>query len=61
MDVNVFVFNLLDREKQLNAPLTGINDGRGLCAASSINCSTYLSYNPFVTQLRQAPRRRPST
>jgi iron complex outermembrane recepter protein len=57
LDVNVFVFNLLDREKQLNAPLTGINDGRGSCSASSINCSSYLSYNPFVTQLYQAPRR----
>jgi iron complex outermembrane receptor protein len=61
LDVNVFVFNLLDHEKLLVAPLSpgggGISDGRGSCSASSINCSSYLSYNPFVGQLHQAPRR----
>ena len=57
LDLNVFVFNLFDREKQLNAPLTGFSDGRGSCSATSVNCSSYISYNPFVTQLFQAPRR----
>ena len=61
LDVNVFVFNLLDREKLLVAPLSpgggGLSDGRGSCSPSSVNCSVYLSYNPFVGQLHQAPRR----
>ena len=56
-EVNAFVFNLLDREKQLVQGLTGLSDGRSACSPTSLTCATYSGYNPFVSQLFQAPRR----
>ena len=52
-DVNFFVQNLLNKETQV----AGFGDGRGACSATSVDCSTYLSYNPFVTQTFMAPRK----
>jgi iron complex outermembrane recepter protein len=57
LDLNAFVFNLLDREKQIVQGPVGMSDGRGACSPASIDCSIYSSYNPFVGQLFQAPRR----
>jgi len=57
LDLNAFVFNLLDREKQIVQGPLGRSDGRGACSPTSIDCSTYSSYNPFVAQLFQQPRR----
>lgn len=57
LDVNAFVFNLLDREKQIVQGILGISDGRSACSPASTNCSTYSGYNPFVGQLFQTPRR----
>jgi len=53
LDVNLFVANLLDNDKQT----AGFGDGRGACSASSVDCSIYTTYSPFVTQTFLTPRR----
>jgi iron complex outermembrane recepter protein len=57
LDVNAFVFNLLDREKQIVQGILGISDGRSACSPASTTCGAYSGYNPFVGQLFQTPRR----
>jgi iron complex outermembrane recepter protein len=57
LDLNAFVFNLLDREKQIVQGIVGISDGRSACSPASLDCSIYSGYNPFVAQLFQTPRR----
>lgn len=53
LDVNLFVLNLLDNDKQI----AGFGDGRSICGNTSLDCSTYTTYNPFVSQTFLAPRR----
>jgi outer membrane receptor protein involved in Fe transport len=53
LDVNLFVANLLGNEKQTG----GFGDGRGACSSASLDCSTYTSFSPFITQTFLAPRR----
>jgi outer membrane receptor protein involved in Fe transport len=53
LDANFYVANLLDNEKQIG----GFSDGRGACSATSVDCSVYTSYSPFVAQSFLTPRR----
>ena len=53
LDVNVYAANLLNNQKQIG----GFADGRGACSATSVDCSVYSSYSPFVTQTFMTPRR----
>jgi outer membrane receptor protein involved in Fe transport len=57
LDVSLFVQNLLNEDKLLD----GFGDGRGCTPpagqAATVNCSNYGSYNPFVTQTYEQPRR----
>jgi outer membrane receptor protein involved in Fe transport len=53
LDINVFVLNVLNEDKLI----AGFGDGRGACSATSQNCSVYTTYNPFVAQTFQTPRR----
>lgn len=56
LDVNLFVQNLLDEDKLI----AGFGDGRGQCSSvvdNGSDCSVYTSYNPFVNQTFQTPRR----
>jgi iron complex outermembrane recepter protein len=57
LEVNAFVLNVLNDEDQIVAGLSGFGDGRGTCSAASADCSTFSSYNPFVNQAFQEPRR----
>jgi outer membrane receptor protein involved in Fe transport len=52
VDVNFFINNLFDKNKQL----TGFSDGRGSCVTSSPTCATFSTFSPFVTQTFQTPR-----
>jgi iron complex outermembrane receptor protein len=57
LDFNLFVQNLLDEDKLLD----GFGDGR-LCTPPAgqrptADCSNYGTYNPFVTQVYETPRR----
>lgn len=57
LDVNLFVQNLLDKDGQI----TGSGDGR-LCTppagqAASATCANYGTWNPFVEQTYELPRR----
>ena len=52
LDVNLFVSNLFDKQTKI----AGFGDGRGACAASSVGCTTYTSYSPFVAETFLAPR-----
>ena len=53
IDMNVYVSNLLGNERQIG----GFSDGRGACSATSVDCSTYSAYSPFVAQAFLQPRR----
>jgi iron complex outermembrane receptor protein len=57
LDVNLFVQNLLGEDKLLN----GFGDGRGCTPpagqAASATCANYGTYNPFVEQTYETPRR----
>ncbi len=57
LDVNLFVQNLLGEDKLIN----GFSDGRGCTPpagqAASATCANYGSYNPFVEQTYETPRR----
>jgi len=52
VDVNFFVNNLLDNDKQT----AGFSDGRGSCTASSPTCATFGTFSPFVAQTFLTPR-----
>jgi outer membrane receptor protein involved in Fe transport len=63
LDVNLFVQNLLAEDKLINGSgvTNSFGDGR-LCTppagqAATANCSNYGSYNPFVEQTYETPRR----
>jgi iron complex outermembrane receptor protein len=57
LDLNLFVQNLLAEDKLL----TGFGDGRGCTPpagqAASATCANYGTYNPFVEQTYETPRR----
>jgi outer membrane receptor protein involved in Fe transport len=57
LEANVFVQNLLDEDKLV----TGFGDGRGCTPpggqAQTANCSNFGTYNPFVEQTYETPRR----
>jgi outer membrane receptor protein involved in Fe transport len=57
LDVSLFVQNLLGEDKLLD----GFGDGRGCTPpggqAQTANCSNYGTYNPFVQQTYEQPRR----
>jgi outer membrane receptor protein involved in Fe transport len=52
IDINFFVNNLLDNNKQT----AGFSDGRGSCNASSLTCDTFSTFSPFVAQTFLTPR-----
>ncbi|MEO7569695.1 MAG: TonB-dependent receptor, partial [Croceibacterium sp.] len=54
LDVNVFVQNLFN-ERARTGTTQGAN-GRA-CSSTSVDCSAYTSFNPFVQQAYQDPRR----
>jgi outer membrane receptor protein involved in Fe transport len=57
LEANVFVQNLFDEDKLV----TGFGDGRGCTPpagqAQTAGCTNYGTYNPFVEQLYETPRR----
>jgi iron complex outermembrane recepter protein len=57
LDVSLFVQNLLNEDKLMD----GFGDGRGCTPpagqAATANCSNYGTYNPFVAQTYEQPRR----
>jgi outer membrane receptor protein involved in Fe transport len=57
LDVNLFVQNVLNEDTLI----TGFGDGRGCTPPAgqprTIDCSNYGTYNPFVEQTYEAPRR----
>ena len=60
LDVNVFVQNVLNKD-QILKPAIGGGDGRGCTPPAgqprTVDCSNYGTYNPFVEQTFETPRR----
>jgi outer membrane receptor protein involved in Fe transport len=52
-EVNLFAINALDARAPLGS---GMQNGRS-CSSTSVDCSTFTLFNPFVNQTYQPPRR----
>ena len=58
VEVNAFVFNLLNAHAPITSALgSGLSNGRGLCSSTSTDCSVFSTFNPFVSETYQLPRR----
>lgn len=57
LGIDLFVQNVFNNEDQIVLGTTGFSDGRGTCDNASPDCSVYRSFNPFVLQAYQEPRK----